>query len=52
MEFKVQQGILQAIIDYLATKPYNEVVGLLNALQQVKPIEDKKEDGIPIEAVH
>lgn len=28
--------LAQALVNYLAQRPYNEVVGLLNALQQIK----------------
>lgn len=42
----ISQPLLQAIANYLVTKPYQEVVGLLNALDKevnVRPEENKEE---------
>lgn len=40
--FSLPQSVIQATVDYLATKPYREVVHLLNALdknaEEVKPV--------------
>lgn len=33
-EFKVQENVLVAVINYLATKPYKETAELIGALQQ------------------
>ena len=30
----IQSDLLQATLDYLATKPYHEVAGLISAIQQ------------------
>lgn len=36
--FKVSSQLLTALVQYLATKPYFEVVELINAIQQAEPI--------------
>lgn len=41
-ECVISQGLIVAIIDYLKTKPYNEVIGIIRAIEQnVKLIEQK-----------
>lgn len=37
--FLIPADLAQAIADYLATKPFREVAGLMSALQQIKPAE-------------
>jgi hypothetical protein len=37
-EFKVQEQVLVAVINYLATKPYKETTDLIGALQKSEPI--------------
>ena len=41
MTFAVQGPLLQATLNYLATRPYQEVFKLVAALQQVQSIDDK-----------
>lgn len=44
MNFEVNAEVLDKILQYLATKPYQEVVGLIKELQdKAKPIQDKVE---------
>jgi len=42
--FKISKELLQAIINYLIEKPYKETANLLQALGQLKPEEEKKEE--------
>jgi len=39
MEFTLSKELLEAIANYLASKPYNEVAGLLDVIKQIKPNE-------------
>jgi len=45
MEFLVKEQLLQALLNYLATRPFNEVAGLITEMQKLKPQgeADKKE---------
>lgn len=50
MEFVIKEEILNAVLQYLATKPYAEVVGLIQAIHEgAKPhgeiTHEKKADG-------
>ncbi len=38
----------QGLVNYLQTKPYNEVANFLQALQQLKPAEPRLEDTLPM----
>lgn len=40
MKYSIDEQLLQAIINYLASKPYGEVYQLIDAIQQAKPIEE------------
>jgi hypothetical protein len=40
---KISKELLQALINYLATKPYNEVHGLLSEIAKVLKEETKDE---------
>lgn len=42
MEYKVKEETINKILNYLATKPYVEVAGLIQVLQTVKPIKEDK----------
>ena len=44
MKLAVEQKILQAVVNYLETKPYREVQNLISMLLNSKPIEEKKEE--------
>lgn len=46
MKYEVEQQVLQAVLSYLAERPYKEVINLVQALQQVKPIYGAKEDAV------
>lgn len=39
MEFKISKELADAIINYLAQKPFAEVYQLVAGLQQIKPVE-------------
>ena len=48
-KFKMSENIINAILDYLSTKPFKEVVQLINAIQEdAKLIEESQTE---IEAV-
>ena len=39
MRFSLDQKLLEQVINYLATRPYQEVQGLIAAIQQdIKPV--------------
>lgn len=38
--YKIEEKILQATLNYLATRPYSEVVNLISALQISEKLED------------
>ena len=40
--YEIDENLLKGVIEYLAKRPYIEVSQALNALQQLKPCEDKK----------
>ena len=45
MEYKVKEETINNILNYLATKPYVEVAGIIRDLQTVEPIkETEKKD--------
>lgn len=44
MKFIVEKEVLEKTLNYLSTKPWQEVHGLITALSKVEPLEDKKED--------
>lgn len=43
-KFIISQGLLQAVIDYLATRPYKEVAGALPQLMGLPPVPEKEEN--------
>ena len=45
--YKISEDVLKGIINYLATRPYGEVVAGIQELQSLKPIENKKDEEIP-----
>lgn len=47
--FAVDAGLLQQIADYLQTRPYREVAGMLNGLSQAQPLKVTKAPEIPSE---
>jgi hypothetical protein len=51
MEFKISENIINSVLAYLATRPYQEVANLINAIHQdVEPIvEIIHEDGKEIQ---
>ncbi len=47
--FSICKDVLTMIAEYLATRPYKEVVGMMNALQHdPKPMKDGKELEPPV----
>lgn len=43
MNFLISQDLAQELLNYLATKPFQEVFQLINKLQQLKKVEELKE---------
>ena len=41
---EIDQNVLQAIANYLSTKPYSEVVGMITAIQGCKVVPEKPEE--------
>jgi len=42
MDYKITEKTLQATLNYLATKPYQEVANLIFDIQRVERIEEKE----------
>ena len=42
--YTIKQNELQAILDYLVTKPYQEVFQLVSLLLQLKPCVDEEKE--------
>lgn len=42
--YKVDEKLLQALLNYLVNKPYIEVKDLIEAIQKSEKLEDLKED--------
>ena len=40
-EYKINQGVVQGLIRYLASRPYNEVFEGITALQNLEEIKDE-----------
>lgn len=43
-EFKIKEGLLRAVTNYLGRKPFEEVAQLIGALSQLEPIEQKEKE--------
>lgn len=43
MEFKISDQLLQAVANYLASRPYREVAQLITELSKLEKIEKEKE---------
>jgi hypothetical protein len=43
-EFKVKEDVLKAVLQYLSTRPYSEVVRIMEALQLSERIEPLTSD--------
>lgn len=41
--FQIDEKLANAILNYLATRPYAEVYQLINAIGQLKKVEEKEE---------
>lgn len=50
-QVKINQDILQAISNYLQTKPFNEVAGFLRELSQLEAVEEPDNKEEPIKEV-
>lgn len=42
--FIAPKGLLQALADYLATRPFREVAHFMEALSYVKPVDPAEDD--------
>lgn len=43
MQFKVDRKVLQEVLNYLSTKPFSEVQGLIRAIQENAKAEPEQE---------
>lgn len=44
MRFSIDKTVLENIVNYLVTKPYNEVQALIASVQQdIKPVKEEKD---------
>jgi hypothetical protein len=50
MKYQVEEQVINATIQYLATKPYAETFQLIQTLQQSQPVGDKNDLQKAIEA--
>jgi len=41
---KIPSELVKALIEYLATRPYNEVAGAVDALSKLEDIDTKQKD--------
>ena len=50
MKFEITQDLAQALLNYLAKKPYRETFQLIAEIQKLKPIEEEpvKTQGIEL----
>jgi hypothetical protein len=44
MQYKINEQLVNAVLNYLATRPYVEVFQLVEALKKVEKIEEKVEE--------
>ncbi len=42
--YKIDTNLINALLEYLANRPYREVFQLINALQRLEKIEEEKKD--------
>ena len=42
MEYKITQQLAEAVLNYLVTKPFKEVNGMINLLGKLQPIVEPK----------
>ena len=40
--YQVPKEVIEATLQFLASQPYNQVAKLIQALQEVKPVEEEK----------
>ncbi len=40
MQFKITEDVLKSLLQYLASRPYSEVAGIISALQKSEKIEN------------
>jgi hypothetical protein len=43
-KYIIEHGLLSAITEYLATKPYREVIHLMMAIQKIEPLKQESMD--------
>ena len=43
-DYKITDEVANAVLQYLATKPFNEVQTLIAEMSKITPIEDEKEE--------
>ena len=43
-DYKITDEVANAVLQYLSTKPFNEVQELIAKMSKITPIEDEKEE--------
>jgi len=46
--YAIDEELANAVYNYLSTRPYREVAGLMAGLGQLAPVEPKQEDEPPV----
>jgi hypothetical protein len=42
MKYAIEEGLVNAVLGFLAQQPYQQVFKMVNALQTLKPVDEKQ----------